>query len=155
MGIELVVNQNEQEIAAKNAATELELVTSELAANILRIVAGAGKPHQLLRQCEEFAIAYRALLPFCGSKYYPYGPNAAITMGATDFDWRRHKAGYDRPTPEQRWANNTLYRDNKIEETVQAALRWRAAQLAANPTHESTEHSKLVFAAAEIWKRGR
>jgi hypothetical protein len=50
--IRIVSEQSEAEIERKPAEGELDWRLRELAANVLRIVRGAGKPYELLRQMQ-------------------------------------------------------------------------------------------------------
>jgi hypothetical protein len=60
--VKLVSENSDAEIAENDALAAVEWALRDLAANILRVVRGAGKPYDLGRQAVEFAnalVAYR------------------------------------------------------------------------------------------------
>ena len=134
---------------AERSAMHLRSAASALASNLMRIAAGAGKPHNIIGEVADLYASYRSLYPFSGTEFYPYAPYAPITEGFQDFDWREGHASYSRPTSEDlaRWAKDgTTARAEFLSEIADQALRWRAAQLAAQLTQESTAESNLKAA---------
>jgi hypothetical protein len=76
--LKLVAANDERELAwqrektaAEYAAIQLSQATRELAANILRVIAGAGKDYELPRQMVEVLKAYNELQLLSGSATYP------------------------------------------------------------------------------------
>jgi hypothetical protein len=147
----LVHSQDAENVSAKQAEKELEWATSRLAANLMRIVAGAGKPQKVFTDAYDFCEAYSHLLSFHGR--VACDPLAAIVKGATDFEWRRHDTGYTQPTAEflAMWERDgSMARERMIEEIARWSLRWRAAQLLAQPTQESQAHSGIYQAIRSL-----
>lgn len=113
---------------------------ASLAGNLLRIVAGGGKPRDIRAEAER-------LLAACND---PATPKNALAEGARDFDWRRFDDRYSTPTLADldRWkADGTFDRKARLEDVAKAALRWRAAQLLAQPTQENVAERALGSAA--------
>jgi hypothetical protein len=99
--LRLASERSEAEIAAERrrsdaerAAEALNDAVRELAANLLRIIAGAGKQHALIDEAIAFLKAYRELQPYPGSAAYPYSPIAPRGEGLTDLDWRKKNPAY-------------------------------------------------------------
>jgi hypothetical protein len=140
--------RNKSEV--ERSARDLRFAARALASNLMRIAAGAGKPHNIIGEVADLYASYRSLYPFSGTEFYPYAPHAPITEGLQDFDWRDGNASYSRPTNEDldRWANDgTLARARALGQIADCALRWRAAQLAAQPTQETVAERNLTYAA--------
>lgn len=66
-----------------------------LAANLLRVIAGAGKKHALIDEATALLKACRELQPYSGTDAYSYSPIAAIAEGLTDLDWRKNNPAED------------------------------------------------------------
>jgi hypothetical protein len=118
--IKLVSERDPNEIAAQHAGTELSGATRELAANILRIIAGAGKTYTLIGQVEAVLAAHEKLK----KNAHPLAPEFAMDK-ALRSDWHAERAKDD---------------------IVQAALRLAAAQLCAQATPESQSDNQLLGA---------
>jgi hypothetical protein len=134
--IELV--RQRESTAAEHAAIQLSHATRVLAANILRIIAGAGKDYELIRQMIEVLKAFDKLQPLSGSAAYPYAPSNPMVEGLRELDWRRDMEGYHQPTEEDlaRWRRDgSAAVDDAKADVVQAALRLTrsTANGAANP----------------------
>jgi hypothetical protein len=154
--LELVADNDERELArqrqrtaAERAGFQLSHATRALAANILRVIAGAGKHYELIGQIIEVIKAYNELQPLSGSAAYPYAPSNPMVEGLQELDWRRDMEGYHQPTEEDltRWRRDgSAAVDDAKADVVQAALRLIAAQLMAQPTQQRTADSQLISA---------
>jgi hypothetical protein len=146
-----------EEATVERATVQLKYATSALAANILRIIAGAGKEYELIAQICELLKAYNELQPLSGRASYPYAPSTPIVEGLRELDWRKGVEGYYQPTEEdlvRRQRDGSVAVENAKADVVQAALRLTAAQLMAQPTQESTADSQLIYAMrkfGEAW----
>jgi hypothetical protein len=140
MTLKTVPGMDTAEGQRARADFEMRQAVASLAGNLLRIIAGGGKPQNVRTEAER-------LLAACND---PSTPENALVNGARDFDWRRHDDRYRAPTPADldRWKRDgSLDRDERMEALATAALRWRAAQLLAQPTQESTAQRDLCSAA--------
>ena len=154
--LKLVSDNDERELArqrertaADRAAVQLTYATRALAANILRIIAGAGKDYELVRQIVEVLNAYKELHPLSGRTSYPYAPSYPMVEGLRELDWRKGTEGYHQPTEEdlaRRERDGAAALDDAKADVVQSALRLIAAQLMAQPTQESVADGQLVSA---------
>jgi hypothetical protein len=147
--LKLASERDENEIAASNAAARLNYATRCLAANILRIVAGAGKAHQLIPQMIEVFNCYETMREFVGSAAFPYVPYGPMVDGLHSLDWRKDNPLYSAPSEADlaRWERDGTAEVQRAEaRVIKAALRVVAAQLLAQPTQESTAENDLVFA---------
>jgi hypothetical protein len=153
--LKLVADNDEKQLVrqrdktrAERAAIQLSCATRALAANILRIIAGAGKDYELFGQMIEVLKAYDELHPMSGRASYPYPPSTPMVEGLHELDWRRGAEGYYQPTENDlaRRRDGSADLDDAKADVVQAALRMTAAQLMAQPTQESVADSQLVSA---------
>lgn len=101
---EMLARQREK-ATADRAASQLSYVTRALAANILRIIAGAGKEYELATQLVNVLKAYSELHPFSGRAAYPYAPSTPMVEGLRELNWRKGMDGYHQSTEEDlaRW----------------------------------------------------
>jgi hypothetical protein len=159
--LRLASERSEAEIAAERrrqdaerAAEALNDAARYLAANLLRIIAGAGKQHTLIEEAMALLKAYDTLQPYSGSAAYPYSPIAAIAEGLTDLDWRKKNPVYaDSITEEdlRRWREDGTEDIRLAEEAaVRAALRLVAARLVRQPTQETRAHHQFRHALREL-----
>ena len=109
----LASERSEAEIAAErrrydaeSAAEALNYAARDLAANALRVIAGAGRIHRLIEETIALLTAYRELQPYAGAAAYRYRPVVPMEEGRTDLDWRK---------------NDPAYLDSRSEETQR---RW-------------------------------
>jgi len=166
----LASERSEAEIAAERQRQDAERVAEalndaarELAANLLRIIAGAGKSHTLISEIVALLNAYRELQPYAGTAAYSSIPTAPITDGLTDLDWRKNNPAYPDYRSEEslrRWLKDETEEVRLAEEeVVRAALRLAAARLARQPTQESASRHQFTRAFVELrraqTKRGR
>jgi hypothetical protein len=137
--VEIAAERGRQD--AERAAEALNDAVRELAANVLRVIAGAGKNHTLIEQTIALLEAYRELQPYAGTVAYPYSPIVPMAEGLTDLDWRKKNPAYaDSITEEdlRRWREDGTEDLRLAEEAaVRAALRLVAARLARQPTQET------------------
>jgi hypothetical protein len=150
---DMALSRHRENIASEIAASRLSHATRALAANILRIIAGAGKDYKLTSQMVEVLKAYQELHPFSGRACYSHTPSTPMTGGLRNLNWRKGAEGYYQPTDEdlaKREHDGSAAVDRAKEDIVQAALRLTAAQLMAQPTQESTADSQLMAAIRDF-----
>jgi hypothetical protein len=163
--LRLASERSEAEIAAERqrqdaerAAEALNDAARELAANVLRVIAGAGKNHILIEQTIALLEAYRELQPYSGTAAYPYSPIAPMAEGLTDLDWRKKNPAYADSIAEEdrrRWREDGTEEGRLAEEeAVRAVLRLVAARLVRQPTQESKSHTQFIYALLDL-KRAR
>jgi hypothetical protein len=157
--LRLASERSEAEIAAlrereeaQRAAQHLADGTRRLVANILRIIAGAGKHYELIDQMIAVLNAFHELQPYTGKAAYPSHPIAPIAEALTDLDWRKNNPDYpDYVSPENRRQSDGSLGVRLAEEAIiKAALRVTAARLARQPTQESISYSHLIEALVEF-----
>lgn len=147
-----------EKFRAEQAAAELGRAAAALTSNLMRIVAGAGSPHTVAEQALELLGAWKTLREFSGSPAFPFAPEAPIAVKLREFDWRKDDPRYSVPTKEDldRWeADGYSARYGALEEIATHALRWRASQLMAQPTHESTAEHALKDAVIKLQQTPR
>jgi hypothetical protein len=106
------------------AAERLEEATRFLAANLLRIIAGAGKAHELVREAAEFISAWENV------RNSGHSPSIPIERGLRDLNWQRSN-----PTTSE---ETLAYAQRDV---AFSSMRWIAAQLAAQvPQERKSEH---------------
>jgi hypothetical protein len=159
--LRMASERSEAEIAAERqrqnaerAADALSHTARNFAANVLRVIAGAGKQHTLIGEAIALLKAYDKLQPYSGSVAYPYSPIAPIAEGLTDLDWRKKNPAYADSISEEdlrRWrADGTEDIRLAEEAAVRAALRLVAARLVRQPTQETRAHHQLGLALLEV-----
>lgn len=136
--MKLVSDQTTNVVEANKAAARVRARAAAVAVNVLRIVAGAGKPADVIDEIALLFEAFEDLVPFSRGQEYPYAPHTAIAEGMRDFDWRLRDAGYQSHPMEKGPI------DYCVSDIAKFALRWRAAQLAAQPTQEASSFGDLV-----------
>ena len=158
--LRLASERSEAEIAterrrydAERAAEALNYAARDLAANLLRIIAGAGKQHAVIDEAIALLKAYRELQPYSGSAY-PYSPVAPIAKGLTDLDWRKNNPSFPDYRNEEslrRWhEDGTEEILLAEEEAFRASLRVVAARLVRQSTQEHTSHHQFAHALRDL-----
>jgi hypothetical protein len=159
--LRLASERSEAEIAAERqrqdaegAAEALNDAARNLAANLLRVIAGAGKKHAVIDEAIALLKACRELQPYSGTDAYPYSPIAAIAEGLTDLDWRKNDPAYPDYSSEEdrrRWLEDGT-EDVRLaeEEAVRAVLRLVAARLVRQPTQESVSRKQFIRALLDF-----
>ena len=145
-GPKLVFEQDPKVVAAQRARTEIAAATKELAANLLRIIAGAGNSEKLV---DQMTAALKPCEKLCEASGSATSLAGALDEALRDLDWRQDATGYSQPTDEDRarWERDgTTETERARDAVVQAALRLVAAQLSAQPTQESQADNQLLLA---------
>lgn len=135
---------DEQKRQAELAAARLANATRVLAANLLRVIAGAGKDYELTGQMAGVLSAQLELTKV--ADFYPHEIEKPISDALSNLDWRHADPSYNRPTDEDRarWEEDGTASLNRAERRVRiASLRMVAAQLAQQPSQESAAASDL------------
>jgi hypothetical protein len=158
--LRLASQRSEEEIAAERrrqdaerASEALSYAVRDLAANVLRVIAGAGKNHALIDETIPLLKAYRELQPYTGTDAYPYSPIAPMAKGLTDLDWRKNDSAYPDYDSEEnrRWLEDGAEEVRLAEEeVVRAVLRLVAARLVRQPTQESVSHNQFRLALLDF-----
>jgi hypothetical protein len=136
--IRLVSEQSEADIAKKRAEEEIGIELRALAANMLRVIRGAGKPYELVRDMSSCLKAFQA--------YYDahsVWPDSYRLQKVLDFDpdeYSRLKPDMDEAAMEQ-WHIKTA--ENEV---CRAALQIVASKLIGQRTQEHQGHSDLYSA---------
>jgi hypothetical protein len=159
--LRLASERSEAEIAAKRqrqdaerAAEALSYAARNFAANVLRVIAGAGKQHTLIDEAIALLKAYDKLQPYSGSAAYPYSPIAPVAEGLTDLDWRNNNPAYPDYNSEEalrRWREDGTEEVRSAEERVfMASLRVVAARLVRQSPQEHTSHNQFAHALGDL-----
>src|SRR5262249_25161438 len=93
--IKLVSERSEHEIAAQSVTAELGWAVNQLAANILRVIAGAGENHSLARQMSAVLKHYEELSALFRSGKCPYSPEAPMHEVLQDWRVKSHDRDLD------------------------------------------------------------
>lgn len=150
--MKLVSTRNVLDIEATRDAKTLANSARNIAANILRIIAGAGNEFEIYRQTRELLESYDKFKPHAGVNF-PFHHSTPVVDGLTDLDWRKDDPAYSKPTEEdrERWSRDgTTEREMAIDSICQYSLRLVAAQLLAQPTQESKSKSDLLRAIRDF-----
>ena len=154
----LVSERDEKEIAAERAYSDLVWRTKQLAANILRVIAGAGSSDELLDQSRMMVSAAESLTDIIGNTLVA---GMVIERVLRSLDWRAINTDYSRPTDEDlaRLESDGSANVERTQSAVlQAACRLVAAQLAAQPEQESVSLNKFITAVesyTDAWEKHR
>ena len=144
--MKLVSEQDPKEIAAQHICQQLSATIRIAAANLLRIIAGAGENHQLVDQIRPILSEHKALELLTGNSLRS---DIAIEQALRSLDWRFGSAEYRQPTDAdlaRRERDGSANVERAKNEIVQAVLRLVAAQLCADPTQESRSNEQLIDA---------
>ena len=93
--MKLVSEQDPKEIAAQHICQQLSTTIRIAAANLLRIIAGAGENHQLVDQIRPILSEHKALELLTGNSLRS---DIAIEQALRSLDWRFGSAEYRQPT---------------------------------------------------------
>jgi hypothetical protein len=143
---------------AERAAETLSYAVRKFAANVLRVIAGAGKNHTLIDETIALLNAYQELQPYAGTAAYPNSPIVPLAEGLTDLDWRKNNPAYpdyDSEENRRRWLEDGTEEVRLAEEEVfLAVLGVVAARLVRQPTQESKSNDKFAQALLD-YERAR
>ena len=137
----------EERREAEAAAANLQRAMRALAANLLRVIAGAGKDYELTGQMAGVLNAQLALNKV--ANFYPHEIERPIRDALNNLDWRREHPAYRQSTAEDqaRWEEDGTASLKRAEQMVRtASLRLVAAQLAQQPSQESAANHDLNMA---------
>jgi len=100
--IKLVSEQDPKKIAMLEAKQKLSAAINSVAANILRIIAGAGKADALIDQIALVLAANEKLVDLAGNAL---ASRSTIEQALRSLDWRSDAPGYNRASDEDlaRW----------------------------------------------------
>lgn len=132
--IRLVSERDEKEIATLNAQKELAFAIKDFAANLLRIIAGAGKPALVIHQIGPVIEAHKQLVEITGNTA---ASEAAINQGLGSLDWY---------ADDPRWKHDTGEIDHAQNEIIRAALRLLAAEFLSQHPQKSQAEASLIAA---------
>lgn len=88
--LQLVAENSQGEIDANWAQQDVDRALVELAANVIRVVRGAGKPHQLLGQCADVVNAAVAYREAAGMLPSPFSLAESIRLRHEGFEYDDH-----------------------------------------------------------------
>jgi hypothetical protein len=139
--LRIVAERSDKDIARHNAAADMSWPLRVLAANLLRIIRGAGKPDELEGQCENALAAMQAYLGATGN--FPRHDIAEPLRMST----RRSRAiGAGRATEAdiERWnANGENAREDALETICRGALQMVASGLVGQLPQENAGESEI------------
>lgn len=130
--MELVSDNSDEEIARQRALQDLRWPMKDLAANLLRVVRGAGRPYELGPQMVEVLDALQAYKEVVG--YYPSSQEIGDTINIRDLN-------NGRPFDDMSLA---------VDVVVQGALQKAASQLVGQSTQEAAGKSEMFVGIREI-----
>lgn len=132
----VVSNNSEKDIAREHAKRRVQRASRELAANVLRVTRGAGKPYEIGPQAVALIEAMQAFYDIVG--WYPVDEiDAALELSRSD-DWLSS-------APEEEVAR--YYAERSV---VAGALQVAASQLLGQRTQESAGHGQMYRGINEI-----
>lgn len=129
----VVSSQSDREIERRRVEELAARATVELAANLLRIVRGAGKPLALIEQCERLVTTFRA----CDDVQAP-DPSQRL------HDWLKvgHRLRYDSSLPEHE-VSFLIATDKMVAGSLQIAASRLLGQLTQEAAGDSQLHDGL------------
>ena len=133
----IVSETSAAELARRRALEDVDEALKELAANIMRVSRGAGKPYDLGKQAQSLVVAMIAYKDAVG--YYPSSEELTAPL-AHGYDEER----LDRMSDDHR---ATAYAE---EAMVRGALQIAASRLLGQRTQESAGHSEMYKGLNEI-----
>lgn len=136
-----VTGDGREQYDLEQAEENLSWRVRALAANLLRVIAGAGKDYEIIENCADLIQAAHAYLDLRS------GPEvfSIMAIALTDRDWRKQDSRY---THKRQLTAESMAEDR----VVQHALRFVAAQLLHQTTQESTNEGDLHLAARQLTK---
>jgi hypothetical protein len=137
---------SEREVAVRRACADLNRAIKELTANMLRIIAGAGKSSELIEQIQPIVAACESLMKLTGNSL---AAEIQIEQTLQTLDWRANNPNYSRPSDEDlaRWEIDGSADLERAERAiVKEACQIVAAQIAEEPNQESKRHYQFVTA---------
>jgi len=132
-GIRIIASNSEAELGARLALGDLSFNLRELAANMLRVVRGAGRPENLGRQMAEVVALYARYRDQAGAYPSNYDIHQAISL-RSEGNARKHT---------DKWSH-------AIDDIVQGSLQIAASQLLGQSTQEAAGESELMEGVARI-----
>jgi hypothetical protein len=139
--LQLVSERSAKEVECHNAAADMSWPLRVLAANLLRIIRGAGKPDELEGQCENALAAMQAYLGATGS--FP-SPHIAHLLRMSTRRTRAIGAGRATEADIERWnANGENAREDALETICRGALQMVASGLVGQLPQENAGESEI------------
>ncbi|RUM21510.1 hypothetical protein EFD56_03240 [Rhizobium phaseoli] len=136
--IRLAVENDQRELDRRNAELDLHWPLKRLAANVIRIVRGAGRPEELGRQCADVVQAYRDYHEALGE-----WPSSYLIGDTLSIRHREYRAKTDRAWE---W-------EDAIHQMVAGGLQVAASQLLGQNTQQRAGESEMFDGLRVIEKQ--
>ncbi|WP_145925960.1 hypothetical protein [Shinella sp. HZN7] len=137
--IRLAVKNHERDINRHRAEVDLQWPLKELAANLIRVVRGAGKPYELGRQCADVVKAYHDYRDRVGEWPSSYSVGEILSIRH-----RENRAATDRA---MEW-------EDAVQQMIAGGLQAAASQLLGQLTQERAGERE-IFDGLRIIERQR
>jgi len=140
--LKIVSERSEVETAKKRAEDQLKVSVRILAANLLRVIAGAAREHALYREIMECAVGVQA----CAKLDMAPGE---ISLGIAHHEVER----FENASPDdlERWSRDgTFEQEYARRKIVKGALRKVASDMAGHTTQSRAAERMIVEGAREL-----
>jgi len=143
---------HETEIKRERAAALLGAWLRRLAANLMRIVRGAGKPNDLAEEMSAALTAFKDYHEAVGEEPSSYEISQALSIGEKFEDWRQMKdEGRTTEQDMERWrADGTIEQELAFAAICRGALQHVASTLVHQPIHIASGESDVYEAIFRI-----
>jgi hypothetical protein len=134
----------------------LEHATRELAANLLRVIAGAGRDYELIGQIIAAANAWSEMQKWSGQRDYPHVSHWPMVQALHSWTW---DDGLSEEQRSKMWRNGNAQVESSQDHIITAALRLAAARLLGQSTQisqaerELSEGMRRLKEAKEEWRQ--
>lgn len=136
--IRLAAENDQRELDRRNAEIDLRWPLKRLAANIIRVVRGAGRPEEIGRQCAEVVQAYRDYYDALGE-----WPNSYLVAEMLSLRHREYQAKTDRAWE---W-------EDAMRQMVAGGLQMAASQLLEQNTQKQAGETEMFQGLRVIEKQ--
>lgn len=151
--MKVVSSTTGEERAEYQAREALDWPLREAAANVLRVVRGAGKPHKIASLMQDVIGAYLAYRDAAGHYPTPYVIAEILEFSETGSPerWRASFPGEVAEEDFQRWLEDGSFdRHAAIDDIIRASLQICASRLVGQRTQERTAESALYEAIRSL-----
>jgi hypothetical protein len=126
--------------AVEWSRVDLEQATRNLAANLLRVIAGAGRDYELIGQIIATGKAWSEMQKWSGQPDYPYVPHWPMVQALHSWTW---DDGLSEEQRSRMWKNGNAEVESSQDDVVTSALRLVAARLLGQSTQISQAEREL------------
>jgi hypothetical protein len=149
--VRLVSSRPEEEIRRLMARDGIALPLRQLAANLMRVANGAGKPHEIIRQLSDCLLALRE---YCTAHQAAPSPEEISAILSYESVWREHRPWIEERRQDARALDpgdtSEDEREAAMQEIRRGALQMVAAMLLNQTPQRSSGEHRVAMAIRNI-----